>query len=887
MKGLSVLILLLFFSFYNQTYSQVTEVALNKGDKKEDKKEKKKKGDDPAAPIKSRFSLPPEKAYPVKIPKISTAVTIDGKLDEEIWQQAAVFKDFYQTSPGDNIEPSKPTEVFMAYDEKHLYIAFKCFDEPGKIRATVAKRDEVFGEDNVRVWLDTYNDQRRAYILGFNPLGVQQDGIQTEGRGTDFSVDIVMESKGVIQEWGWSVEVKIPFKSLRYTAGKGKFWGFNVARNIDRFNDEIDSWMPDDRNVSGQLIKHGRITGLDEIKYERTLEIVPSITISETGRRIRTQPRYLVNQVGYYDPIFNRNGLVENGRFLNEPIKQDIGVTMKFNVSPNITLDAAINPDFAEIEADAPVVTANQRFPIFFQEKRPFFLEGADIFQTPLQVFYSRTIVDPDAAAKLTGKIGKTSFGFLVASDNAPGNYDEDDRNDPSVRPGIDEFLDKNATFGVVRLKRDFGKENNIGFFSTYRSFPEQRNLLGGFDGRFKLDDKTVFQFQAVGTNSRRCFFDPEFEPSLNVAQRDRNREICGGSTFNEYRTGNGLAYFANYDFTAKNYGYVVEFGGRSKDYRADAGFTRRTNTNYIFAGGRLSTETKPKAKIIRVNWFNNASIDYDWQGRSQSASWGSNLSFNLQGNTSLNFNGGIGYDRIFEEEFGLKRMPTRPDGGAFVGDSERSTPNGWISANLNKQVNKKISLGAFAGTIFNAFDFDFGAGNRFPRVSPIFLAYQEEYDEYVRRYQLNPSDPTNIEPAYPSKIDPGTGQQYDLSLWGEYKPINPLRFSLEYTKSKLVRHDTDRTAFDTNLFTLRSTYQFSRFTFVRARWDYDTLRANASGQLLVGWNPNPGTALYVGYNDNFNYNGFNPFTGQLEPRFERNSRTFFIRASYLIRRSF
>jgi hypothetical protein len=750
----------------------------------------------------------------------------------------------------------------MMYDEKHLYIAFKCWDDKDKISATVAKRDEIFGEDNVRVWLDTYDDQRRAYILGFNPFGIQADGIYTEGRGNDFSIDIVMESKGVIEDWGWTVEVKIPFKSLRYTAGKGKMWGFNAARNIDRLNDELDSWMPEDRNVSGKLIQHGRITGLDAIKYERTLEIVPSITVGETGRRVRRFPRYEVNRIGYYHPITNPFGLRETGRFVNQPINQDIGVTLKYTISPNVTLDAAYNPDFAEIEADAPVVQANQRFPIFFQEKRPFFLEGADIFNSPLQVFYSRNIVDPDVAAKLTGKLGKTSFGFLAALDKAPGNYDEDDRNDPSVRPRIEEFLDKNAMFGVLRVKRDFGKENNVGFFGTYRGFPEQRNILGGFDGRFKLNDKTVFQFQAVGTNSRFCFNEPGFEPLLDPAQAQRNRDICGGRTFREYRTGNGLAYFANYDYTAKNFGYVVEVGGRSRDYRADAGFTRRTNTNYAFAGFRLSSETKPKAAIIRANWRNNFSINYDWQGHSQDAEWSSNLSLNLQNNTNLNFNGGIGYERLFEQEFGLRRMPTRPNSGAFAGDSERSTANGWTSANFNKQFNKKISVGVFAGTIFNAFDLDRGAGEKFPRVSPAAL--------------------NGV-----SQLDPGVGQQYDFGLGVELKPINPLRIEIDYNKSFLVRKDTDKTAFNSNIVTLRSTYQFTRFTFIRTRVDYDSIQSNVSGQLLFGWNPSPGTAFYAGYNDNFNYNGFNPFTGNLEPRFERNSRTFFIRASYLFRKSF
>src|SRR5215203_2034724 len=418
MKALCAFIAVLFFTIYAP--AQAANLAGTPEKTKDEKTTSTKK---------TGIVIPPEKARPIKIPKIELSPTIDGKIDEEVWKQAAVFKDFYQTFPGDNIEPSKPTEVMVMYDEKHLYVAFKCWDEKDKIRATVAKRDEIFGEDNVRMWLDTYNDQRRAYVIGFNPFGIQQDGIYTEGQGADFSVDIVMESKGVIEDWGWSVEVRIPFKSLRYTAGKGKMWGFNAARNIDRFNDEFDQWLPDDRNISGFLIKHGKITGLDGIKYERTIEVAPSITISQSGTRKRTIPISTANANGY-DAIFNPIGLQDPGRWINDPVNADLGVNLKYSISPNVTLDAAINPDYAEIEADAPVVTANQRFPIFFQEKRPFFLEGKEIFESPLQPFYSRTIVDPDLAVKLSGKEGKTSFGLFAASDNAPGNYSQDERDD-------------------------------------------------------------------------------------------------------------------------------------------------------------------------------------------------------------------------------------------------------------------------------------------------------------------------------------------------------------------------------------------------------------------------------------------------------------------------
>jgi len=856
MKALCAFIAVLFLTFY------VPAQAANLIDTKTSEKDDNSKT---SSANKSRVAIPPEKARPINIPKIESSPIIDGKIDEEQWKSAAVFKDFYQTSPGDNIAPSKPTEVYVMYDEKNLYVAFKCWDEKDKIRATTAARDNVFGEDNVRMWLDTYNDQRRAYVIGFNPLGIQQDGIFTEGQGADFSVDIVMESKGVIEDWGWSVEAKIPFKSLRYTAGKGKLWGFNAARNIDRFNDEFDQWLPDDRNISGFLVKHGKITGLDEIKTERTLEVIPSVTFSETGNRKRTVRVPFVNNNGFH-PIFNPNGIQDPGRFVNDPMKTEIGVNLKYTITPNVTLDAAINPDFAEIEADAPVVTANQRFPIFFQEKRPFFLEGKEIFESPLQPFYSRTIVDPDVAAKLTGKIGKTSFGFLGASDNAPGNYSEDERTELAIcqqtvrNCPLEEFIDKNAYFGILRVKRDFGKNNNIGFFSTARTFPQNRNFTAGFDGTFKLDTKTVMTFQVLGTHSRKNFYEP-LTDSVS------------------YKTGNGIGYYWSLDYTTDRFGYFLEALGRSTKYRADSGFTRRTNNNSFFGATRFSTKSKPKSKIIRINSNQFTRYNFDWKGRFQNGFIGANVNAQLQGNTFLYFEGGITRENLYEDEFGADRRGFDSDGnpltGAFSGAPVRKATQPYFSFNVNKTFNKRFSAYGFVGSIFNAFDFDFGGGGKFDRRSPAYLAW-------LNRYLLNP----NTAGAYPG-LDPGAGWQFDANVGFEYKPTDPLRFSLDYTKSRLKRNDNGETAFDTNIFSLRSTYQFSRFTYTRLRLDYDTLSRNVSGQFLFGWNPNPGTAFYVGYNDNFNYNGFSPYTGQLEPRFERNARTFFIRASYLFRKSF
>src|SRR5207248_1338741 len=553
---------------------------------------------------------------PVRIPKLDKPPLIAGKLDDEIWKQAAVFKDFYQFKPGDNIAPSKPAEVLIAYDAKFIYIAFHAFDEPGKVRATVAKRDNIFDDDFVGVYLDTFNDRRRAYEFLFNPLGVQADAVYTEGRGEDFSVDVVMDSKGSITNDGYVVEVAIPFKSLHYEAGKDKLWGIHVLRTIKRFNNEQDSWMPIARDNSSTLDQEGHITGLEGVSQERTLELIPSLTISETGRRV---PSFLPPPTGQID----------FGRMVNEPVKFDPGLTAKFGLTPTVTLDLAINPDFAQVEADQTVVTANQRFPIFFEEKRPFFLEGIDIFRTPIQAVHTRAIVDPDIAVKLSGKRGRNTFGILLASDNAPGNFTKEDRQDPKALPAIQRFIDKNAYIGILRLKRDVGKQSDIGLLMTSYNFIEKHNQLGGIDGRFQISKQKTFRFQVLGSISRHCFF----EPALDAHRPGPSDGCFGGydpapgnptrpsSTNNYYRAGNGLAYRWQYNRDGRHFYYGANGNGQTQDYRADLGFTRRLNTN--FEGGYLgySSEQKPKAKLINWNFNDNFRTNLNWKGLSKNLS--------------------------------------------------------------------------------------------------------------------------------------------------------------------------------------------------------------------------------------------------------------------------
>jgi hypothetical protein len=789
------------------------------------------------------INLPPEKAQPVRAARFEKPPVIDGKLDEEVWKQAAVFKVFYQFRPGDNIAPSQPTEVLMGYDAKFLYFAFKAFDEPGKVRATVAKRDQVFDDDTVGVYLDTFNDQRRAFILIFNPFGVQADGIFTEDQGEDYSFDLVMESKGVVTDAGFTVEVAIPFKSLRYEAGKDKMWGVHFLRQIKRLNNETDSWMPISRENSALLSQAGRLTGLEGISTERTLEIIPSLTLSETGRRVGS-----FNQLpaGTNDP----------GRIVNEPLKFDPGLTAKFGITPTVTLDLAINPDFAQVEADQTVVTANQRFPIFFEEKRPFFLEGIDIFRTQITAVHTRAIVDPDAAVKLTGKRGRNTFGLLLASDNAPGNLDRSDREEIGVcrekrlfnasllgtECGDERLLDKNAYIGVLRLKRDIGRENSLGLIATTYNFIEKHNQLVGFDGRFRFNPQSVLNFQVLGTSSRTFFFDP-----------DRGEDI--------YRTGNAVAYAIRYSMDGRHFGYNYDGQGRTRDYRADVGFTRRNNNNRHGLFVYYNTEPQPKAKIISKHFHILPEIQFDWQGRIQNWGHETQMNLNFQNQAEMGVGVSFNYERIFEEEFGPRRSLLRP--GAFFGpDNERSTYRNNIYAFGNLTPSKKYSFSIFGIHNWGAFDFDFGAGDKFPRVSPAALLLGED-----------------------APLDPGPGNNLHIEASARYQPTDALRLTLDYTKDRLVRRDTGLVAFDDNIFTLRGLYQFTRFTFARARIDYDSLASSVRGQFLLGWTPNPGTSFFVGYNDDLNYNGF--ASGQIVPGFRRNGRTFFIKMSYLFRRSF
>ncbi|HJZ80903.1 MAG TPA: DUF5916 domain-containing protein [Pyrinomonadaceae bacterium] len=778
--------------------------------------------------------LPADRQTPVKAARFANRPVIDGQLDEEVWSQAGVLKDFYQTEPGDNVRPPHPTEVRIGYDAKFLYLGIHAGDQQGQVRSTVAKRDDLSGNDYVAVWLDTFNDRRRAYVLLFNPLGVQGDGVFTEGQGIDFSVDVVMQSQGRLTEAGYTIEVAIPFTSLRYEAGPGKLWGVHVLRLV-RHLDEWDTWMPlrresrDFRTATFTqfLEQEGHVTGIEDVGRERTIELIPTLVVSETGER---RPA-AINQL-----------FPDAGHLVNRPPHFDPGLTAKLSLSSGVTLDATFNPDFAQVEADQLVITANQRFPIFFEEKRPFFLEGIEIFQTPIRAVHTRTIIDPDVAVKLTGKRGPNTFGLLMARDNAPGNFSDEEKNDPAIRPGIERFIGKNALVGVLRIKHDVGSGSSLGVLATGYSFVEKHNYVLGADGRFTLNPQTVVAFQLLGTTTRRFFFDAS-------AKR------------NVYRTGNGLGYSTSLQRSTRHWNLSLTGKGYSPDYRAFVGFTSQTNTNFWDLNVSYNSEPRPAARLTSWTLTTSTRGQFNWQAAMTYAFEAWRSQFNFKKQTYFKADIYSDYQRLFEEEFGAKKRSAN-NPGAFIGDSERSTIYKGFTIEAGTAPSKKYSASIAIDRSWKAFDYDLGAGSRFPRVSPAALVDAD------------------------ARLDPGIGDTRDMTASLAWQPTNELRFTLNYISSWLRRNDTRRVAFDQKLYSLKTTYQFTRFTFARVRVDYDTLAARVNGQFLVGWVPNPGTAFYIGYNDDLNWNGFNRFNGLYEPGLRRNQRTFFVKLSYLFRRS-
>lgn len=384
-----------------------------------------------------------------EIPRLETSIQIDGKLDEPVWAQATRLTGFWQYQPVDGRPAEEQTEVLVWFAPDAIHFGIIARDRnPAAIRATVADRDNIDNDDHIVIDLDTFHDRRRAFFFGVNPLGAQSDGVRSEGAGQvsslvpgsrDQNPDFTWQSKGRITEQGYEVEIRIPFKSLRYPGNGPQVWGFNVTRVVQRTG-YTDTWTDVKRANASFLGQEGALSGLHDLQRGITVEAQPFVTATANGSR---------------DTL--------SGRFGREDLNPDAGLNLRLGFT-SFALDATLNPDFSQVESDAGQVTVNERFALFFPEKRPFFLEGIELFGSPQTLVYTRRVVDPKGGAKLTGKFGQLGVAHLTA---------------------VDQTDDGDAWFNITRLRRDFGRSSIAGVTFTNRDQSDSHNRVLAADFRY------------------------------------------------------------------------------------------------------------------------------------------------------------------------------------------------------------------------------------------------------------------------------------------------------------------------------------------------------------------------------------------------------------------
>ena len=598
---------------------------------------------------------------------------IDGLLDDAVWQRATRLTEFVQIRPIEGAAATEETEVWIAFDSRNIYFAmYAHYTDPSIARANRVDRDQTRSDDTISVYFDTFLDQQRAYVFSVNGYGVQADSLMG-GRGGgggggfsggfsggggrpgggfrggggfsfsgvpsgDSSWNALFDSAGTLVADGWTAELAIPFKSLRYPSSDSHRWGFQVVRSIGG-KDETDVWSPVMRGNSGFMAQMGLLDGMSGLSTSRNVELLPTFTAVQVGSLDTTGA-----------------GLDVEGEQFTEETQPEGALNLKYGITSNLTLDFTYNPDFSQIESDLQQIEVNQRFPLFFPELRPFFLEGQEIFGTrgPANLLHTRTIVDPRYGGKITGKVGKTTIGLLFANDEAPGKVERYlvAPGTQGVGGGVDEVgqLDpafgKTAQFLVGRVRYDLYAESYIGAIVTDREFLDQYSRVGGVDANFRLG-----RTQTVSMS----FFQAQHRDSDGVE-----------------RTGPGWSF--NYSNRGRNLTYSFSTDGLDPDFRTDTGFVRRVDTRRTRAN--VSYRWYPESWII--NWGPRVSYErnYDFEGILQDE--GSSVGFNASFAKNINL---IAMARRDMERFaGINFWKNRYTAGGGVNTSRRIGIGGFFN---------------------------------------------------------------------------------------------------------------------------------------------------------------------------------------------------------------
>jgi hypothetical protein len=491
----------------------------------------------------------------VDVPRIDSVAVIDGSLDDPVWRRAARLAGFSQYQPVDGRPAEEPTEVLVWYSPDAIYFGIRAREIHGNVvRATHANRDNIDSEDQIQILLDTDNARQIAFLFGVNPYGVQQDGTRSAqfagGAGgpsatgggfrninplegsVDLNPDYFFESKGRLIEGGYEVEVRIPFKSLRYQDARVQSWGIHILRRVQHSGFQ-DTWAPAVRANANFLAQSGSLVGLHDLKRGLVLEATPTVTAHA-----------------------DRSPTINNGNYQR---KADLGGDARWGIRQNLTLNGTINPDFSQVEADVGQVLLNERFALFYPEKRPFFLDGLELFDSPNQLIYTRQIVAPLGGVKLTGKLGGTNVASMVVGDDR--QYSWGGNHSP--------------LFGVSRIRYDYGSSNTLGGVLTTREDGDSYSRVAAGDIRFYHSKLYFAQFQAGRS----------WTDSLG------NRR-------------NGSLYQADWDRTGRAWGFHYTLKSLDPGFKAAAGFVNRTGIIGANAFNRLSFYGAPGALVQTYGSF-------------------------------------------------------------------------------------------------------------------------------------------------------------------------------------------------------------------------------------------------------------------------------------------
>lgn len=468
---------------------------------------------------------------PLTVTRASGPITIDGDLSDPGWQGAAKIDRFYETSPGNNTEPKVKTIAYVTYDDRYFYVGVRCEDpHPEKIRAPYVERDNVIGtDDNIAVFIDARNDKRTAIELRVNPRGIQADGVWDDANGNeDFSPDIFYDTAAKIDSGGWSAEYRIPFSSLRYSHADPQTWNILIWRNYPR-EFRYGYWSaPQPRGSNCEICNAQAITGLTGLPESGHMVAAPYVTAQETALPV--------------------DGL--GSRLETAPFKKDAGLDFKWTPTANNAVDMTLNPDFSQIESDVAQITVNQRFAVFFPEKRPFFLEGFDLFDTPLQVAYTRTITSPRWGVRSTGRVAGSAYTILLAQDRGGGL---------TIIPGPTQSVfapqDFKSTDVIARVRHDVGRTSFLGAVFT------DREIRGGGHNRVVGPD---FQWRPTDGDA--------LTGELLVSSTENPNRLDLSPAWNGARsTSHALALTFNRQ--RQSYDFGVSANDLGNGFRADLGF--------------------------------------------------------------------------------------------------------------------------------------------------------------------------------------------------------------------------------------------------------------------------------------------------------------------------